>query len=279
MDTPAPAAPEAPKPAAPAQPAAPIVDAVQPEAPKPDRVFTQAELDDIIKKKDAKRLRERDELRSERDALRKLLLERGEQPKPEAPKPQGQPGEGEPKRDQFASYEEYIEARAEWRAEQKVEKKFKEREDADRQRSDQERQKKAGDDFGKMLRESAKDIEDFEDTLKSLTAEDAAGKISTVALEACDAPGKMLYQLIKNPEEAERIASLPVGKQARELMALETKFATAKKPSKAPEPINPVGGKAAVADEMPDPNKNQAAWVKWREEQIRSKAKGGNKRA
>ncbi len=98
-------------------------------------------------------------------------------------------------------------------------------------------------------------------------------------IEASEAPGKILYHLAKNPDEAERIASLPLGQQAREIWKLEQTLASAKppvKPSAAPEPIKPLGGSKAVSgDEMPDPNKNGGKdWLDWRNRMDRVKRQG-----
>jgi len=278
METAAPAAPaaEAPAPAPGAVTQPPAADA--PVEQKPERQFTQAELDEIIKKKDAKRLRERDELRRENEVLRKLALERQEAreraEREEKPAPKAQ-AEGEPTRDQFASYEEFIEARAEWRADQKVEKKFQERDAKDRERSAQSEQDKQREAFRKAMKESAVGIEDFDEVMGEIKATDPVGKVSATAIEAADAPGKVLYHLAKNPDEAERIASLSPGKQAREIVRLEEKLAKPPvKPSKAPEPITPVGGKAAVGDEMPDPAKYPEKWLEWRNKDLAAKRKG-----
>lgn len=283
MEQAAPAAPAAEAPSQPAPGATPAADpnAQAPEAPKPERTFSQAELDEILKKKDAKRLRERDDLRKENEVLRKLALERAareerdhEQRQQQTPQPAG-----EPTRENYATTEEYLEARAEWKAEQKVEKKFKEREDAERQRTEREKNDNARAAFNKRMKDSAKEVEDFEDVIGSTDFRThPVGQMNAEVLDAADEPGRMFHYLIKHPEEAERIASLPMGKQAREIWSLEQKTFSAKppvKPSKAPEPISPVGGKAAVGDEMPDAAKHPEKWMEWRNRQIAEKAKRG----
>lgn len=273
--TAAPAAPVTPAPAATPPAAAPIAETPSAEAPKPERTFSQAELDDIIEKRLAKERKKRDELKQERDVLRKLALERNDrQPDQQPAKPQAT---SEPVREQYATYEEYIEARADWRAEQKIESKLKERDEQNRRLSAEEKQKKAGEDFRKSMRESAKDIEDFDDVISSIKPGDAVANLNAEVLYAADNPGKMLHHLAVHPEEAERIALLPLGKQAREIVELEKKLAAPPvKPSKAPEPIKPVGGsKSAVGDEEPDPNKNGGKdWLAWRNRTMQAKRSG-----
>lgn len=271
------AAPTASQPVA--SPAAPVAPAPGVETPpaaapeQPERTFSQKEVEELFEKRMAKERRKRGEIEKERDYWRSTLLENGGKvgergAQPDAPKPDA--ATAEPKREQYATFEEYLEARADWRAEQKVEKKLQEREERERQRTTQEKEKQGRDQFQKMLKESARGIEDFDDTIAGLTQDDPAASIWSPALEACDAPGKMLHHLIKNPSEAERIASLPPGKQARELIQLETKLGTVKevKPSNAPAPIKPVAGKANVGDEMPDPSKDPEGWTKWRNRTI-----------
>lgn len=275
----APAAPAASE-AVPAPAATPGADSLPSiETPaKPDRTFTQSELDEILKKKDAKRLRERDELRRENEVLRKLALERAaaREEKLDEPQRQQQPkGDSEPTRDQYASYEEFIEARAEWRADQRVDKKLAERETQDRERQTQSEQEKKRAEFRKQMKESAKDIEDFDEVIANIKPDDPVANVSASAIEAADQPGKVLHYLATNPEEAERIASLSMGKQAREIVRLEEKLAKPPvKPSKAPEPISPVGGKATVGDEMPDPKTQPEKWMKWRQAQVRAQKTG-----
>ena len=126
------------------------------------------------------------------------------------------------------------------------------------------------------MKDSAKDIEDFDETISEIKATDPVANVSASAIDAAEAPGKILHYLAKNPDEAERIASLSPGKQAREIVRLDEKLAKPPvKPSKAPEPIKPVGGKTAVGDEMPDPAKNPEGWTKWRNAQIAERKRKG----
>lgn len=269
------AAPEAPAPAAPAAPApTPPADAAPatPETPKPERTFSQVELDEIVERRLAKERKKRSEVETRLRVTEELALKGREKPA-DLPAP---PAEGEPTREKYASYEEFIEARADWRADQKIEKKFQEREAKDRDSRAQSEQEKQREAFRKSMKESAKDIEDFDDVIGDIKGDDPVAQLSATAIEAAEAPGKMLYHLKKNPEEAERIASLPPGKQAREIVRLEEKLAKPPaKPSKAPEPIAPIGGKTTPADEMPDAAKEPDKWLKWRQADLLAKRKAG----
>lgn len=279
------AAPEA-VPAAPAQTPAPAAAPVVPEAPKPDRTFTQTELDDILEKRLSKERRKREDIERRLRVTEDLALRRGELEKQAQPEQPRQPQKGqEPRRDvePWASmpYENFVEERAEWRADRKVDERFaKDREERDRQRQTDEA-KKAGDDFRKRMKDTAKEMPDFDEVIAEATAsaDMPVSRIAADPIAAADNPAKILYHLSTNPEEAERIASLPLGQQAREIWKLDVKLATEKpaiKASQAPEPIKPVGGgKTAVGDEMPDAAKNPDKWMEWRKRQIAAKKSGG----
>lgn len=269
-------APEAPKPAAsaPTEPQAPVVDAPVPgEPPTPEKTFSQTELNEIVEKRLAKERRKREEIRTERDVLRKIALERPAPQEPAKPQPQAQ---GEPTRDQYGTYEEFIEARAEFRADRKVDQKFNERDTQDRERTAKSQAETQREQFRKAMKDSAKDIEDFDDVMGGIKATDPVSKVSASAIDAAEAPGKVLYHLATHPDEAERIAGLSTGKQAREIVRLEEKLAKPPvKPSKAPEPIKPVGGKTTVGDEMPDATKEPEKWFKWRQAQVAASKRTG----
>jgi len=83
----------------------------------PAKTFTQAELDEIIQKK-AWRL-ERKAEREKAEFKSKLEEEFRTRAKPAEVN-----SDKEPKRSDFEAYEDYIEARADWRAEQKVNARF-----------------------------------------------------------------------------------------------------------------------------------------------------------
>jgi hypothetical protein len=83
------------------------------------------------------------------------------------------------------------------------------------------------------------------------------------AVTAMDAGHKVLHHLGQNPEVAERVLSLPPLRMALELARLESTVGQAKpKPvSKAPDPINPVGGRSAPVE--PEEFKTTAEQIAW----------------
>lgn len=262
-------------PAAAPAPAAPVVEVPvvekPAEAPKPERTFSQSELDAAIEKRLSKERRKRTEIETRLKVTEELALRKPAEP--EKPKPQES---AEPKRDQFDSYEEFVEARAEWRADKAVDKRFKEREQKETETRTRTEHQKASEAFKSKVSEQAKGIEDFQDVIDEATAEEnhPFSRIGAEVIASADNPAKVLYHLAKNREEAERIASLNMVSQAREIWKLEAKLASEppqKKPSSAPAPIAPVGGKATAADAMPDAGKNPKEWIAWRNRQVAAK--------
>lgn len=79
------------------------------------------------------------------------------------------------------------------------------------------------------------------------------------------------YFLGNNPKEALRISKLPPVRQIQEITRLGDKLATKaapkKKPSAAPKPINPVGGKKTTNDEIA-PTEDYESFLKKRNKQL-----------
>lgn len=250
-------------------PAAPETPA--PEAtPEPIRTFTQSELDAAIEKRLSKERRKRQEIETRLKVTEELALKRPEPPKPEA-------RAGEPKREDYSDYQEYIRADARWNAKQEAEKAFAEHtknSQAESQKADADKQREA---FRARVSTLAKDLTDFDEVMAEATSDQDSpvSRLHSEPISACDNPAAVLYHLAKNPDEAERIASLPGQKQAREIWALDTKLKSTptKKPSNAPAPIVPLGGKGQTASDEPDA-KDTKAWVAWRERQVQAKRKG-----
>lgn len=179
------------------------------------------------------------------------------------------PVSDEPKRDQFGSYEEFIEARATWRAEKAAEAKARSILDESRKSQEQERtkgeQEKLTRQWNAQIEKARDDLEDFDEVCAESEAV-VTPKMSEAILES-DKGALIAYYLAKNSAEAERISKLTPSKQAAAIVALEDKVAKpAKQLSKAPEPIAPVGQKAEVAK---DPSKmTDAEFAAWRKRQI-----------
>lgn|GEM_PF-1773096 len=196
-----------------------------------EKTFTQAELDDIVQKRVAKA-----EAKAERRVLR--TLERV------IPQPQGQraaptepPANAAPRRDQYASDEEYLDAKVDW--------KLAQREQASAQQRQKEQSDRLAQTTDQIYAKAAKlpgfDREAFDEL--PLTK-----PIVEALVESDQAPQLMAY-MAGHPDEVARIAGLSAGRQAAELGKLEAKIAATPpvKTSKAPDPITPIGsGKTPV---------------------------------
>jgi hypothetical protein len=205
----------------------------QPEAPKaeegekpnPTPKGVQKRLDELRRQAgDAQRMNER------LLALMEKTLTRGEVPKVEV--------SGPPKREDFESYEAYLEAKADFRIaeqikglESKVEQVRQQEAALRREQSWEQRQQQA-----------AKKYEDFVDVVFSDSL--VVTPIMAEAMKESDLGPDVAYYLGKNPDEAERIAKLSPAAQVREIGKIEARLELkpAKQPSKAPPPIEPVGG-------------------------------------
>lgn len=207
----------------------PTPEEVKPEAD--EKKFTQAELDEIIRARIAKA-----EAKAERRVLK--ALERIV-PQP-APKQEAAPTEYDrPKRDQFASDEDWVEAVADW--------KLDKRDQAANQQRFQQQAKSLTDKTESFYAEAAKtegfDREEF-DSLP-LTPHIAQALIES------DAPAKLMVYMAAHPEEVEKIAALNPVRQIKELDRLEAKIASAPKTSNAPPPIKPIGTRGSANNSDP----------------------------
>lgn len=271
MPNDAPAGVVTPAPEAAGQPAA-VVTEPNLTATEPEKTFTQTELNNIVERRLAKERDKRKEVENRARVAEELALKMRDTPKSQPPK-----GDGEPKREQFDSYETFIEARAEWKAEQKVNAKLAERDQKSQVDTQRREAEQRAESFRTRTKELAKDIADFDEVMAEATgtADTPVSRLLAEPVNECENPAAVLYHLAKNPDEAERIASLSGAKQAREIWALDQKLKAMpiKKPSSAPAPINPVGGKAGAADDEPDANDTKK-WIAWRTRQVIKQKKG-----
>lgn len=248
------------------------VDAVQ----KPERTFTQAELDDILEKRLAKERKKRDESKREAELYKRLALERGEQPR-NTPQQPVEPTR--PKLEDFQDYDQYVEALSEWKADQK----YSQRESARRQ---EEMRQRAAHEFQKLQSTYAErqnkvsqKYEDYEDV--ALNPAVPINQTMANAILMSEQGPDIAYYLGKNLEEAHRIANLPPLLAVKELGKIEAKLTLesaeptpTKQASNAPAPIAPVGGRSAPPKDGPSDKDDIQTWVRKREAELRRKKRG-----
>jgi hypothetical protein len=109
---------------------------------------------------------------------------------------------------------------------------------------------------------------DFEDAVRTVGATGVLTPPFLEAVTSLDNSAKVLYELGKNPEEAQRIAALSPTKQAVELAKLDMNVAkvAAKPVSRASAPIKPVNGAVRTTTE-PSDDDDTATWMKKRRAQ------------
>lgn len=92
------------------------------------------------------------------------------------------------------------------------------------------------------------------------------------ALMEADNAEEIAYHLGSHPKEAQRISKLSPWSQGREIGKIEAKLSAKtvepKAPSKAPAPITPLTGAAALPDSGPSEADDTAIWIKKRQKQV-----------
>ena len=191
--------------------AEPVVEVQAPEVPEAaPKTFSQEELDAAIGKRLARE-------------QRKWERERAQPVAPQAPVTP----------EQFASNEDYVEALADQRAEQKI----AERE----QRKQQAEMLETYHDKEEMVRAKYDDFEQvaYNPNLPITT-------VMAQSIQASDNGPEVAYHLGANPKEAERISRLSPILQAKEIGKIEAQLAAnppVRKTSNAPAPISPVSAR------------------------------------
>lgn len=180
---------------------------------------------------------------AEAKVLRERIAELEARTRQASPEPQ------EPKRDDFDNYEAYLEARQDWRLEQRLAKEAQQRQQEQQQpQAQQPRVDQAQQAMVKTWEEREKAFEastkDYKDRVSAFLEEDVASfsPSARTAIVESEVGPQLLYHLARHPEIADRISELSPVRQVAELGKLEANLAKApKKPSNAPAPITPVG--------------------------------------
>jgi hypothetical protein len=184
--------------------------------------------------------RESAELRARLDAMSAQAAPVKEEPRPD--------------RSKFASDEEYIEAVAEWKADQRLAKREREQAEA---KAKAEREQLATN-WQKAQERAKAEIDDYEAVIKASDVQ-LPGHLHQAILES-DVGPHLAYYFAKHPDEAKRFAGMSATTALRQLGKLEDRLADdsddepapkasptpAVEKSKAPAPITPVKDGRAV---------------------------------
>lgn len=226
-------------------------EGTQPEdKPAEPKLYTEEEVRKL-RDDDAARIRNKLERKLERQ---RIEAETRQQVMQEVKQTQEIPKD-KPSSDQFQTYDAYLEALADWKAEAKfAEVQNRQREQTAKQAEQEElrtRQEKQSD----LLRNGEAKYEDFEEKVTS--DKHVYSQPAYLAILESDISHDLIYHLASNPEEAEAISKLSPYAQAKEIGKLEDKLSSKppKQISKAPDPIKPVtAGKAndgKISDDLP----------------------------
>jgi hypothetical protein len=247
------------------------------EADDADDKGDESEKDKPKRKSGTQRLKDKlaqEQLRREALEQRLAALEKGAG-EPKGDKPKAAPeSTGEPNPDDFETNAEYVKAVVKWDREQ-ADKAAKEQEAKSKLEAEHERVIK---DHTARVKAFAEKTKDFQEVLESVDHVATSAAFEKEIVESEMGP-ELLYELAKNPEELARLQKLSATAVAREIGKLEFKLSSltseAKKPepkklTKAPKPIEPVGGgKGTVAKSINDPDIPFAEYERLRREQLR----------
>lgn len=192
--------------------------------------------------------------------------------KQEEREPSGVKDDGKPSADNYETHEEYVEALADWKFDQRL-KDEKAKEQTSKVQT--ERQKLI-EDYNQKTESFKKEHDDFEDVVASI---DEAGIKIPVVLEhlLLKSGPQVTYALFSDAEECERISKLYPMDMAEEIgrikASLQSKKEEPKKQTtKAPAPITPVGAKGTVSTKsIFDPDISQSDYEALRAKQLAKK--------
>lgn len=191
--------------------------------------------------------REKHEAKREAEQLRELLS-KALNGQPTKPAPAAEQSD-EPRQEQFTRYEDFVAAKAEWKAEQRVQATLG---NLQKQASvvDQEKARiEAAKTFEREAKAQGKAIEGFDEALDTVRSEEfpMTPAVADYLLNA-DHKAALVKYLADNEDEAYRLSRLGAVAVGRELAKVEMRFASKPRPktsSAPPPPVTVAGGAAA----------------------------------
>lgn len=227
----------------------------KPEA-KPERTFTQKEVDEIAAKRAAQAERRALKIaRAEAEAA--YWKEQAQQRQPQAVQRDGEP---KPEDFQGRPWSDYLDARAKWQTEQIVEERLAKTREEMEQRDRAHQVQAADRDLARKLQDGASKYPDFrevvgaEDLPITRAMKATIGKVTN--------PADVAYYLGSNPHEAERIASLDEIEQVMEINGLAAKLGSGS-PTRTPPPIRANAGTGKPASGY-RPDMTDKEFAEWR---------------
>jgi hypothetical protein len=174
----------------------------------------------------------------------------------------------EPRQDQFQRYEDYVAAKAEYRAEQRVRQIEQTMVDRLRAHAAENGHAERVSSFERRFIEQGKgeDAAEVLDELKALPV--LSESVADYLTQDADNPFLLGKWLTENPDEVERISRLRPTAAAKELAKVDTRLGSRPSPrtTRAPAPVSTVGGSSAPSGGMPKAT-DINAWMAWRRQQ------------
>lgn len=238
-----------------------VEETVTPTEETVEKTFSQKDVDEIVQKRVSKLERkiEREKIRAEE---RSKIKAETDNKTVESLKPT---------QDNFATYEEYFEAMADYKAEQK----YAELQQREQKKTSEARNKAEQEKYSEfqadLIAVGERKYDDFEEVVAN--NQTPISDIAYHAILESDIRADIVYHLAKNQEVAEKISKLSPYAQAKEIGKLEDKLLAKPTPkaSDAPDPLKPVGGAKANTDI--DPAKmTDKQFADWRRKQIKARA-------
>ena len=158
-----------------------------------------------------------------------------------------------PKAENFDSYEDYLSAKTRHEAQQAVNEQMENQKKEKAQQAEQNYQKALMESWEDKTEDARDKYDDYDEVVNNEDIQ--ITPVMGMAIMETDQGADIAYYLGNNPDEADRISKLTPTRQQIEIGKLEVKVSQLNKktvtPSKAPEPIKPVGNKNQ-AEKDPD---------------------------
>lgn len=205
----------------------------------------------------------------ERDYWKEQALKKGETPNPEPKEAKvektAKSDTGKPDPDKFETVADYLEAVADWKYEQRIQKA-----EADKKLAEaKSTYEKSISTFQEKRDEFKKSVADYDEALESVEHIPLSVALHDFILESEHGP-QLAYELAKNPDEYERVSKLSplalyreMGKMEAKISPASTSEKTPNKITKAPPPIKPVS-KGAVTSTKDPGEMSYREYAEWR---------------
>lgn len=177
--------------------------------------------------------------------------------------------DAKPQPSQFKSYDDYVEALTDWKTDQKLNARDTEQQKTARTQAEASKANERDQALADRLISDGKDVEDFEDVMRTITAPDfPVSAAMRDYLEDTPRPALMAQWLAENPDQARLVYGMNSAKATRELDKVAATLTKPAQVSKAPPPGPTVGGRAVVS-RSPEEQSMEEYAVGWRERQAK----------